>query len=193
MSTENPAGLQTSGTDDSTNRPRTVPLGIDAAGAYHVHDREERRVHVREPDGSWRTFAVRNRPAEAFVDHVDDTRGWAERWSELPAVWLRLEGDELPHDAVAGWRHAGTGHRVLVRQQRRPTQMHTPERAVDDTGYVAEVRDPDGVGAALTHDLAGKGRALAAAVAFAIAHADGGIDVVAPGVWAEGPTGWGDD
>ena len=93
----------------------------------------------------------------------------------LPGEWKNINEDELGYGVVDAFRHQDTGLRVTIESQRRPTQMHDPMTAREDSGYVARVRGH--VGADLCHELSARRVALEAAADFIEAHPDGQFDV----------------
>ena len=107
---------------------------------------------------------------------------------DLPGDWERVADAALDHSEVEAFDHP-TGLRVRVRRDQQPTQMHDPQSARMDTGYVAEVRDD--VGAQLTHDLAAEPVACGTAREFMAEHPDGEFEVPAISEQPfDGPIDW---
>lgn len=111
----------------------------------------------------------RDAPTDELPDDLPDT----------PDAWEPVtDRTELHHGERAAWVHTDADLRVSVRSQTKPTQMHTPETASDDTGFIAYVRGD--YGGQLTYDLGAKVKAYEAALTFMATYPDGDYDVPSP-------------
>lgn len=97
--------------------------------------------------------------------------------TDCPGDWERVDGD-LAHGDVERFVHAVTGQVVRVRRQRRPTQMHDPMSASDDTGYRTLVEDE--YAAPISPDLSDESIAREAAREFMAAYPDGDFEIPHP-------------
>lgn len=105
----------------------------------------------------------------------------------IAADWsFVVEISDRPFNAYAAWRHGETGLTVTVEHQTRPRQMHSPETASDDTGWIASARTDQG-GEQLTHNLGGKLYAYQMACRLMAAFPDGDFEPEYRDIEWEGP------
>ena len=108
----------------------------------------------------------------------------------LPGGWELTDAKGVDYRAIEAFAHAETGQVVLVRRQRRPTQLHTPETSDTDTGYRTLVQDDDDV-APLSFALSAETVARSDAREFMDEYPEGDFDVgAAETPMGEGPVEW---
>jgi len=99
---------------------------------------------------------------------------------EVPDSWRETtDRDDLNYSERVAWVHEETGHRVSVRSDAKPDQMHTPETSRMDRGFVGYVRGEE-YGGQLSYELAAKVSAYEAAVRFMAKFPDGQYEVPDP-------------
>ena len=109
---------------------------------------------------------------------------------QLPDAWTEVDAKGIDFRAIEAFEHRETGQVVLIRRQRRPTQLHTPETSETDTGYRALVQNDDGV-APLSFALSAETVARSDAREFMNEYPDGDFDIEATETpMGDSPVGW---
>lgn len=103
----------------------------------------------------------------------------------IPSSWSVVDDADLRISENCAWTHDRAGLKVTVEHQRRPTQMHTPETSVDDTGFVTKVHGADVE--QITFDLSGKLHAYTRAHELMLTFPDGDFEPVWRDIPWEGP------
>jgi len=177
---------------------RPIPTRVDRDGVdeqlgEHVDGSPEFAGDDQEPtamaDGG--TVAVEVEDAEA--DTASESSPVAPTDRDLPGGWECVGEDERNHRDVEAFEHAETGLQVTIHHQKWPTQMHDPQTARTDTGYVARVRDE--VSANLSYEFAAESVARKTAREFLAGHPDGRSEVPAISEQPDGraPIDWRED